>query len=151
MPAPETFVQILERVWWRLDRALDAETLRIYETITAFLARTVPPREHGGNCIKSYGDDVMVIFENSDVNAAAATAIAARIATTGAAAPPEAYISQRRAAAQVKHATERPEKIERKAGGLLVRPAARIRPTDVTTLPYNPQVLAFLEALPVAR
>ncbi len=27
-------------------------------------------------------------------------------------------------------------KIERKAGGLLVRPAARIRPTDVTTLPY---------------
>ncbi len=32
MPAPalkpENFVQILERVWWRLDRALDAETLR---------------------------------------------------------------------------------------------------------------------------
>ncbi len=27
-PAPETFVQILERVWWRLDRALDAEALR---------------------------------------------------------------------------------------------------------------------------
>src|SRR5450631_3679840 len=27
-PTPETFVQILERVWWRLDRALDAETLR---------------------------------------------------------------------------------------------------------------------------
>jgi len=27
-PAPETFLQILERVWWRLDRALDAETLR---------------------------------------------------------------------------------------------------------------------------
>jgi len=26
-PTPETFVQILERVWWRLDRALDAETL----------------------------------------------------------------------------------------------------------------------------
>ena len=26
-PAPENFVQILERVWWRLDRALDAETL----------------------------------------------------------------------------------------------------------------------------
>jgi cytosine/adenosine deaminase-related metal-dependent hydrolase len=29
VPAPETFVQILERVWWRLDRALDAETLRM--------------------------------------------------------------------------------------------------------------------------
>lgn len=27
-PAPETFLQILERVWWRLDRALDAEALR---------------------------------------------------------------------------------------------------------------------------
>jgi cytosine/adenosine deaminase-related metal-dependent hydrolase len=25
---PENFVQILERVWWRLDRALDAESLR---------------------------------------------------------------------------------------------------------------------------
>ncbi|MBL6945507.1 MAG: amidohydrolase family protein, partial [Rhodospirillales bacterium] len=28
MPAPDSFVQILERVWWRLDRALDAESLR---------------------------------------------------------------------------------------------------------------------------
>ncbi|MEM7158222.1 MAG: amidohydrolase family protein [Myxococcota bacterium] len=27
-PPPETFVQILERVWWRLDRALDAGSLR---------------------------------------------------------------------------------------------------------------------------
>ena len=27
-PAPENFTQILERVWWRLDRALDAEMLR---------------------------------------------------------------------------------------------------------------------------
>lgn len=27
-PAPENFLQILERVWWRLDRALDARTLR---------------------------------------------------------------------------------------------------------------------------
>lgn len=27
-PAPENFLQILERVWWRLDRALDADTLR---------------------------------------------------------------------------------------------------------------------------
>jgi cytosine/adenosine deaminase-related metal-dependent hydrolase len=27
-PAPQDFLQILERVWWRLDRALDAETLR---------------------------------------------------------------------------------------------------------------------------
>ena len=27
-PPPQNFVQILERMWWRLDRALDAETLR---------------------------------------------------------------------------------------------------------------------------
>ncbi len=27
-PIPDTFVQILERLWWRLDRALDAESLR---------------------------------------------------------------------------------------------------------------------------
>jgi cytosine/adenosine deaminase-related metal-dependent hydrolase len=27
-PPPENFVQILERVWWRLDRALDTKTLR---------------------------------------------------------------------------------------------------------------------------
>ena len=27
-PAPETFLQILERVWWRLDRALNEEILR---------------------------------------------------------------------------------------------------------------------------
>ncbi len=27
-PAPENFVQILQRVWWRLDRALDANSLR---------------------------------------------------------------------------------------------------------------------------
>jgi cytosine/adenosine deaminase-related metal-dependent hydrolase len=27
-PAPQTFLQILERVWWKLDRALDAQTLR---------------------------------------------------------------------------------------------------------------------------
>jgi len=27
-PAPENFVQILERVWWKLDRALDADSLR---------------------------------------------------------------------------------------------------------------------------
>jgi len=27
-PAPQNFLQILERVWWRLDRALDAESLK---------------------------------------------------------------------------------------------------------------------------
>jgi cytosine/adenosine deaminase-related metal-dependent hydrolase len=28
IPAPENFLQILERVWWKLDRALDTQTLR---------------------------------------------------------------------------------------------------------------------------
>lgn len=28
-PPPAHFIEILERVWWRLDRALDAETLRV--------------------------------------------------------------------------------------------------------------------------
>jgi cytosine/adenosine deaminase-related metal-dependent hydrolase len=28
-PAPQNFLHILERVWWRLDRALDADTLRL--------------------------------------------------------------------------------------------------------------------------
>ncbi|HMB68054.1 MAG TPA: amidohydrolase, partial [bacterium] len=27
-PPPENFVQILERVWWRLDRAIDEASLR---------------------------------------------------------------------------------------------------------------------------
>jgi cytosine/adenosine deaminase-related metal-dependent hydrolase len=29
VPAPENFLHILERVWWRLDRALDADLLRL--------------------------------------------------------------------------------------------------------------------------
>ncbi|HEX4777166.1 MAG TPA: amidohydrolase family protein [Acidimicrobiia bacterium] len=28
LPPPETFVEILQRIWWRLDRALDEETVR---------------------------------------------------------------------------------------------------------------------------
>lgn len=47
MPAPEAppenFVQILERVWWRLDRALDAQSLRAaarYYVAEALLAGT---------------------------------------------------------------------------------------------------------------
>lgn len=37
--APENFLQILERVWWRLDRALDAETLRA--SATDYVARAL--------------------------------------------------------------------------------------------------------------
>lgn len=38
-PPPDNFVQILERIWWRLDRALDAETLRA--SATDYVARAL--------------------------------------------------------------------------------------------------------------
>lgn len=53
MPAPavppETFVQILERVWWRLDRALDPASLRAaarYYVANALLSGTVGLVDH---------------------------------------------------------------------------------------------------------
>jgi cytosine/adenosine deaminase-related metal-dependent hydrolase len=48
-PAPENFLQILERVWWKLDRALDAETLAAsaeYYVAHALLAGTVGLIDH---------------------------------------------------------------------------------------------------------
>lgn len=47
--APESFVQILERVWWRLDRALDAASLRAsarYYVAQALLAGTTTLIDH---------------------------------------------------------------------------------------------------------
>lgn len=48
-PAPESFVQILERLWWRLDRALDADALRAaarYYIADALLAGTTTLIDH---------------------------------------------------------------------------------------------------------
>ena len=48
-PPPENFVQILERLWWRLDRALDAELLRAsarYYVAHALLAGTTTLIDH---------------------------------------------------------------------------------------------------------
>ncbi len=48
-PAPENFLQILERVWWRLDRALDAASLRAsarYALAEAVLAGTTTLIDH---------------------------------------------------------------------------------------------------------
>ena len=48
-PPPENFVQILERVWWRLDRALDAESLRAsarFYAAEALLAGTTTLIDH---------------------------------------------------------------------------------------------------------
>jgi len=47
--APENFLQILERVWWRLDRALDEESLRAsarYYVAQALLAGTTTLVDH---------------------------------------------------------------------------------------------------------
>jgi len=49
VPAPENFLQILERVWWKLDRALDAETLEAaaeYHIVHALLAGTTSLIDH---------------------------------------------------------------------------------------------------------
>lgn len=48
-PTPENFVQILERVWWRLDRALDEASLRAaarYYIAEALLAGTTTLIDH---------------------------------------------------------------------------------------------------------
>lgn len=48
-PPPDSFLHILERVWWRLDRALDAETLRLAATdyvARALLAGTTALVDH---------------------------------------------------------------------------------------------------------
>ena len=48
-PPPENFLQLLERVWWRLDRALDAPTLRAASTdyvARALLAGTTALVDH---------------------------------------------------------------------------------------------------------
>lgn len=48
-PPPDSFVQILERVWWRLDRALDAEALRAsarYYIAESLLAGTTTFIDH---------------------------------------------------------------------------------------------------------
>ena len=36
-------------------------------------------REHGGECVKSSGDDVMLVFEHDAVNSAVSTAIASHL------------------------------------------------------------------------
>lgn len=48
-PAPRSFVEILQRVWWRLDRALDEEALRAaarYYVASALLAGTTALVDH---------------------------------------------------------------------------------------------------------
>ena len=56
-PAPESFIQILERVWWRLDRALDHESLAAaarYYMGEALLSGTTGLVDHheSPNCIE---------------------------------------------------------------------------------------------------
>ncbi len=49
LPPPANFVQILQRVWWRLDRALDEESIRasaLVGAIEALLAGTTTVADH---------------------------------------------------------------------------------------------------------
>ena len=75
-PAPENFVQILERVWWKLDRALDAASLRAAARLyvaEALLAGTTALIDH---------HESPVFLEGSlDVLADAAQELGCRLAT----------------------------------------------------------------------
>ncbi|MGB9626558.1 MAG: amidohydrolase family protein [Phycisphaerae bacterium] len=62
--APRSFLEILERVWWRLDRALDAESLEVSATIGALDAlrhgtTTVIDHHSSPNTIEGSLDRVM--------------------------------------------------------------------------------------------
>jgi cytosine/adenosine deaminase-related metal-dependent hydrolase len=74
---PQNFVQILERVWWKLDRALDAELLRVsarYALAEAVLA--------GCTTLLDHHESPHFIEGSLDVLADAAQSIGVRLAVT---------------------------------------------------------------------
>ncbi|MCC6337301.1 MAG: amidohydrolase family protein [Myxococcales bacterium] len=74
---PEDFVQILERIWWKLDRALDEELLRVsarYALAEAVLTGTTTLLDHH--------ESPNFIEGSLDVLAAAADEVGARLAVT---------------------------------------------------------------------
>lgn len=74
---PQNFVQILERIWWKLDRALDAELLRVsarYALAEALLAGTTALVDHH--------ESPNFIDGSLDVLADAAQALGVRLAVT---------------------------------------------------------------------
>lgn len=74
--APESFVQILERVWWRLDRALDAPSLRASARL--YLAESLLA---GTTTLIDHHESPNFIEGSLDVLADAATELGARVAT----------------------------------------------------------------------
>ena len=108
----------------RVLEALDMKVNRLIRlSYGPFALSTLPPGE-----VEEVGPRVIreLLAEHIDpANLPTGDKVAFRTpGATGAAAPPDAYISQRRAAAQVKQATERPEKIERKPGWARPKPKA---------------------------
>jgi 23S rRNA pseudouridine2605 synthase len=108
----------------RVLEALDMKVNRLIRlSYGPFALSTLPPGE-----VEEVGPRVIreLLAEHIDpANLPTSDKVAYRTpGATGAAAPPDAYISQRRAAAQTKQAAERPEKIERKPGWARPKPKA---------------------------
>ena len=76
-PPPENFVQILERVWWRLDRALDAESLRA--SVRLYVAEALL---HGTTTLIDHHESPSFIDGSLDVIADACDELGARALLT---------------------------------------------------------------------
>lgn len=74
-PAPENFLQILERVWWRLDRALDEKSLRASARL--YLAEALLA---GTTTVVDHHESPSMIDGSLDVLAEAAGELGARVA-----------------------------------------------------------------------
>ncbi len=72
-PAPENFVQILERLWWRLDRALDADTL--HASARYYVAEALL---HGTTALVDHHESPSCIEGSLDVLADACTSLGMR-------------------------------------------------------------------------
>lgn len=72
-PEPRNFVQILERVWWRLDRALDADSLRASARL--YVAEAI---EHGTFSLIDHHESPCLINGSLDILADACQELGAR-------------------------------------------------------------------------
>lgn len=75
-PPPENFVQILERLWWRLDRALDAESL--YVSAELYLAESLLA---GTTALIDHHESPSLIEGSLDLLGDAAHSLGCRLAT----------------------------------------------------------------------
>ncbi len=72
-PEPRNFVEILERVWWRLDRALDADSLRASARL--YVAEAI---EHGTFSLIDHHESPHMIAGSLDILADACQELGAR-------------------------------------------------------------------------